>query len=447
MQKIFSPKGIELNIQGLPEASILETEPPEKIGILVDKLPGYKARLKVKQGDRVKLGGVVFEDKQRPWLQFRSPAGGYVESIDYGPRRVIRQIVVRIEQPEQSLEFERIGPQELADMDRGAIVEAIVNGGLWWAIRRLPFRDVPDPEPVPPKIFLGLAAREPFSPLVELIIKDKRDLLLFGLQVLRKLAPEVVVYAHAADQQVLRTAGDLINLVVEGNYPADDPAAVLYRSKKSAAENRSWYINVQDLLLVAELLSTGRFPTQRLFAVGGTRAPRKSHFRARLGIGLQHLLGGQSVQPGTRLIGGGILRGYELEPDGFMGFFETGLAAMPEGKEAEFLALFRPGLGKPTNSRVFLSCLRKKPFEFDCSCGGPERACISCMFCADVCPVDILPEMLYKAILADEVEEYLSHGLLDCVQCGLCSYVCPSKIELTATFERAKIDYAKQVAG
>jgi Na+-transporting NADH:ubiquinone oxidoreductase subunit A len=55
--------------------------------------------------------------------------------------------------------------------------------------------------------------------------------------------------------------------------------------------------------------------------------------------------------------------------------------------------------------------------------------------------VEILPQLTYKSILAEEVEEYLAHGLLDCVECGLCSYVCPSKIELLETLKSAKTSY------
>jgi Na+-transporting NADH:ubiquinone oxidoreductase subunit A len=60
--------------------------------------------------------------------------------------------------------------------------------------------------------------------------------------------------------------------------------------------------------------------------------------------------------------------------------------------------------------------------------------------------VDLLPQMIYKSVLAEEVEEYLELGLLDCVECGLCSYVCPSKIELSRTFIATKAAYAKEQA-
>ena len=72
---------------------------------------------------------------------------------------------------------------------------------------------------------------------------------------------------------------------------------------------------------------------------------------------------------------------------------------------------------------------------------GGYRACIACGYCAEVCPVDILPQFTYKAVMAEETEEALEHGLLDCVECGLCSYVCPAKIELLESFRTARSDY------
>jgi Na+-transporting NADH:ubiquinone oxidoreductase subunit A len=80
----------------------------------------------------------------------------------------------------------------------------------------------------------------------------------------------------------------------------------------------------------------------------------------------------------------------------------------------------------------------------DCNRHGGVRACIACGYCAQVCPVDILPQLTFKAVLADAVEEFLAHGLLDCVECGLCTYVCPSKIELADILVQAKAAYYKE---
>jgi Na+-transporting NADH:ubiquinone oxidoreductase subunit A len=90
--------------------------------------------------------------------------------------------------------------------------------------------------------------------------------------------------------------------------------------------------------------------------------------------------------------------------------------------------------------------LRKAPLAMDCGQHGEVRACINCGYCAEVCAVDILPQYTLKSILAGEVEETLAHGLLDCVACGLCTYVCPSKIDICASLQKAREAYYKEIA-
>ena len=222
------------------------------------------------------------------------------------------------------------------------------------------------------------------------------------------------------------------------------PAPCSTIPKKSREENKAWFIGGQDLLLLAQLLEQGRYPTVRIVAVGGSAAAERRHIRTRIGVPLGHLLGNIQPEAATRLIVGGLMRGYRSDRNGFMGLRETSLTLVPEGAEAEFLALFHPGFKKPSYANTFLSKLNPGDLAYNCNLNGGRRACISCMHCADVCPVDILPQMTYKAILAEEVEEYLEHGLLDCVECGLCSYVCPSKIELSQSLIAAKAAYAKE---
>jgi len=191
-------------------------------------------------------------------------------------------------------------------------------------------------------------------------------------------------------------------------------------------------------------LRDGRYPTQRVVTVGGSAAPARGHFLTRLGTPLSHLADPSQIAQPARWIVGGMLRGHTASQEDFMGLYETALNLVPAGGQAEFLALFRPGFRKPSYSRIFLSKLNPAPLLYDCNLHGDARACIACMHCADVCPMDLLPHMVFKAIAVEEVEEYLQLGLLDCVDCGLCSYVCPSKIELSRIFGNAKASYARE---
>jgi Na+-transporting NADH:ubiquinone oxidoreductase subunit A len=307
---------------------------------------------------------------------------------------------------------------------------------------------LPAPEAVPPLILVGLDAKEPFQAAPAVYLQDQEDLLTYGLKVLNALAPgKVLVFTAAGEQTVVRRAGQWLTHIVSGNYPCDDPGTVLYHIKSDVSQNRAWFVAGQDLLSLAYLLREGRYPTRRVVAVGGSAAPERRHYATRLGAPIAQLVDIERLDGTERFVVGGLCRGYASGAKGFIGPYETSLNVVPEGGVAEFLALFNPGIGRHSYSRTFLSKLNPKNLVYNCNIHGDLRACIACMHCADVCPVDLLPQMIYKAILAEEVEEYLEQGLLDCVECGLCSYVCPSKIELSQTFVATKAAYAKEQAG
>jgi Na+-translocating ferredoxin:NAD+ oxidoreductase RnfC subunit len=69
---------------------------------------------------------------------------------------------------------------------------------------------------------------------------------------------------------------------------------------------------------------------------------------------------------------------------------------------------------------------------------GEVRPCIACGQCADVCPAEILPQMIHRHLYADRLEEAQRIRVDLCVGCGLCSFVCPSKIDLRTELLDAK---------
>ncbi len=65
--------------------------------------------------------------------------------------------------------------------------------------------------------------------------------------------------------------------------------------------------------------------------------------------------------------------------------------------------------------------------------------CINCARCVDVCPVDMLPARV--AVLADQgkFDECRLMHVMNCVECGLCTVACPSKIPLLQLIKYAKV--------
>jgi Na+-transporting NADH:ubiquinone oxidoreductase subunit A len=449
MVNIKRNKGYNLKIQGRPSADLMALSRPATLAALPERIPFIKPRLLVEKGQAVKVGSVLFEDKSNPDLNFLSPGGGRVREIVLGPRRVLREIVIELDENESSESFETLDEAGLKAADRQDLVQMLINGGLWPLLRALPFRDIADPLTVPTRIMVTLGGAEPFQPRADVYLSGKTDLFRFGIRVLHKLANGHLLVATSRDNTgtIESLLPETLTHSISGPYPADDPGALLYRVKKSSTENRAWYIEGQDVLLLAELIQTGRYPTERIVAVGGESADQCQHVKTRLGAPLGHMVKPAAQTSEPRYISGGVFRGYQGSAQTHLGLYETAVTLLPEGNEKEFLALFNPGFRKPTFSRAYLSRLNPAPLDFNCNVHGGDRACIACMHCADICPVDILPQFTYKAILAEEVEEFLSHGLLDCVECGLCSFVCPSKIELTETLKAAKATYRKEQTG
>ncbi|MGV0005951.1 MAG: electron transport complex subunit RsxC [Candidatus Porifericomitaceae bacterium WSBS_2022_MAG_OTU9] len=66
------------------------------------------------------------------------------------------------------------------------------------------------------------------------------------------------------------------------------------------------------------------------------------------------------------------------------------------------------------------------------------QPCIQCGECIKVCPVGLLPQLLHKAALDDDMGLLRENHIFDCIECGCCSYVCPSSIPLVEQYRHAK---------
>ena len=139
-------KGYNLKLSGRPLPEVEHLPPPRQVAAVAGRLRFVKPRLAVKVGDRVKVGSLLFADKHRPEIQFRSPGGGTVNAVNFGPRRRLQEVVITLDVEEAYEEFPRVSDADLESIGRERLIELVIGGGLWPLIRELPFRDAARPE-------------------------------------------------------------------------------------------------------------------------------------------------------------------------------------------------------------------------------------------------------------------------------------------------------------
>ena len=444
MKTVRVKKGWRFKINGTPSPEIENRLEVKHVAATPSKIPFIKPRLLARSGDQVKIGSPLFEDKKNPGIKFLSPGSGKVVAVNYGPRRVIEEIIIALDADESCETFETVDAKTLSRLDRKTLILKLMAGGVWPFIRQLPYREIANPELKPASILVSLDSADPFQPSPEVCYNNQRSFFDMGVQALRKLAERVTIIQSAKNRSI-DWLNQLVTHQVLGDYPANDPGVVLYHTRQSPADNHAWYINGQDLLLIGEFLSTGLYPIQRVISFSDGTIENSKHIKTRLGVKLNELYSSHENMDHLRWIVGGVLSGYTSHADGFLGMYETSVMVIEEAQKSEFFGFARPGSDKLSNSRTVLSALSSAPLKVNSDMHGEERPCINCGYCAKICPVDILPQFTYKSIYADEIEEALAHGLLDCVECGLCSFVCPSKIELSELLIDAKHMYRREI--
>lgn len=67
-----------------------------------------------------------------------------------------------------------------------------------------------------------------------------------------------------------------------------------------------------------------------------------------------------------------------------------------------------------------------------------NSTCVRCARCVDVCPYRLMPCLIGKAIEAGDLAQAEAYGVLDCRECGSCTFVCPAGRPIIQNIKSAK---------
>ena len=72
--------------------------------------------------------------------------------------------------------------------------------------------------------------------------------------------------------------------------------------------------------------------------------------------------------------------------------------------------------------------------------------CIRCGKCITVCPMNLEPVFMYMYYSKGDYENMEKYHVMDCFECGSCSFNCPARMPLTHAFKTAKIMFQVKMA-
>ena len=429
-------KGLNIPIHGLPAGDIIDSKKSRSVAILGSDYVGMKPTMLVEEGERVKLGQALFEDKKNPGVIFTSPAGGKVEAINRGERRVLQSVVIEVDQNEEVVNFKSFSENDLSNSSSKDVRAQLIASGMWTSFRTRPYSKVPGVETSPANIFISAIDTQPLSADPESIIKLNKEHFLFGLSVIKKLGDCPIHLSLGESSELDLSEDDQLRLhSFSGPHPAGLVGTQMHFISPATLTNINWTIGYQDVIAIGQLFQTGLINVERVISLGGPQASNPCFLKTRLGACTDELTAGELTHRENRIISGSVISGREaIGPYAYLGRYHNQISVIsePNSKDRDFMNWLTPGPRKFSKIPLFLSALfPKKIFKFKALMNGSDRPIVPIGIYEEVLPQNFLPTVLLRNVVLMDTEKIQALGglELDEEDLALCSFVCPGKYD------------------
>jgi Na+-transporting NADH:ubiquinone oxidoreductase subunit A len=341
------------------------------------------------------------------------------------------------------LGFSSFTGRAVEDLDGAAVRDLLVESGLWTAIRRRPFSNVPSPAEGCRSIFVTAINTDPLGVEPEVALEGRMEDFKRGLWALSHLTDGPVFLCRAVGSKI--EPGDAPRVRVEefkGKHPAGLVGTHIHFLDPASRARVVWHVGAQDVAAIGSLFATGKLAVERVVSLAGPLVQRPRLLATRLGAATMPLVEGQLFPGNARVISGSVLYGDRAmsEAGGFLGRYSTQVACLAEDHRRRFLGWLMPGWDLFSTTRAYTSSLRPKTTKYDLttSSRGGHRAMVPIGLFEKVMPLDIMPTFLLRALLVDDLERAEALGCLELDEedLALCSFVSPGKEDFAPALRR-----------
>ena len=398
---------------------------PDELVVAMSQHLGAPAKLLKQAGDHVEKGELIGESAGFISANVHSPVSGTIKEI----RKVTLAtsvccdaavIIPDAEQPELYMEkrdWSVLSKDELIDIVKST---GIVGQGGATFPANVKF-SVPEGKSVD-ALVINAVECEPYLTADYRILMEKPEELLEGALICAKIInpKETVIGVEANKMDAVELLNSIItakNLPVrvqplKMKYPQGDEKqllkAILNReipSGKLPIDVGGVVVNTGSAWAVYNAVVYGKPLIERVVSVTGECIKNPSNFIVPIGTKVSYLLekaGGFSEEP-DKLISGGPMMGFSFyDEDTPITKGTSGITAIKDRK-----------------SHV-------------------QTHCLSCGRCIAACPIGLQPTKLYALITNGRYQEAMKMNLMDCKECGCCTYSCPAHLELVHAFKTGK---------
>ena len=403
------------------ECALDTAAPPELVRIPLLQHIGAPSKPLVKKGDTVRLGQTIADPGGFVSVPQHASVSGTVKAVKDFPHASGRSLTAievtndgedtPAEELQPILDWHNASPEVLRDRVHDAGIVGLGGAAFPTHVKLSP----PDDKPIHTVVLNG-AECEPYLTCDHRLMLEAPDAILVGAEIIRRCvgARRIVVGIEANKPravEIMRTKAAALDEVEVVRLPTKYPqgselhlmkTALDVELPKSKLPMEAGVVvqNVGTALAIYEAVVAARPLIERALTITGTGVGSPCNLRVRIGTLCTHLLGhaGGVSQSTGRVILGGPMTGVALATTDVPVMKGTsGIMLVPRGELVDY----------------------------------ELNPCIRCSRCEAHCPAGLATARIGLGVELGHTEMAERLHVLECIECGCCSYVCPARRPMT----------------
>lgn len=428
MLKTFKIGGVHPPENKLTSGGKIQKLPvPEQVIIPLGQHIGAPATPVVQKGDTVKAGQLIGQASGFVSANVHSSVSGTVLAVESRPDAAGLQkpcVVIKVEGDEWMEDIDR---SEKIDHNITASQEEILKAitaagivGMGGATFPTQVKLSPPPGSKAEVLIINGVECEPYLTADHRIMLERAEEIIIGVQILMKAidVKRAIIGIENNKRDAIDRLTSLTSKVLgieicplKVKYPQGGEKQLIKATTGRAVPSGALPIavgavvqNVGTALAVYEAVMKHKPLMERVVTVTGKSMNNPGNFLCRIGTPVSELINAAGGLPEdtAKVIGGGPMMGRTM-------------------------ANIDSPVMKGT-SGVLIINEKEGPRK-------PSRNCIRCSKCVSVCPMGLEPYLLMTLSCHDLLERLEAEKVMDCIECGSCSYTCPA--------DRPLLDYIR----